>query len=105
MYVLPVFSKIPERAEHKMVYTYLQQHNLLSIYYQSDFRTAYTPPLSTCLADVTNTLLQNIEKGQVPGLAFLDLKKAFDTLDHRVLLDKLTSLGFNKPMYNGLMLI
>ena len=34
--VLPVFSKILERAVHNMVYTDLQQHNLLSIY-QSGF--------------------------------------------------------------------
>ena len=87
--ILPVFSKILERAVHKMVYTYLQQHNLLSIY-QSGFRSLHST--STCLADVTNTLLQNIDKGQLTGLVFLDLKKAFDTLDHRVLLNKLTSL-------------
>ena len=78
---------------HKMVYTYLQQHNLLSIY-QSGFRSLHST--STCLADVTNTLLQNIDKGQLTGFVFLDLKKAFDTLNHRVLLIKLTSLGFNK---------
>ena len=91
--VLPVFSKILERAVHKMVYTYLQQHNLLSIY-QYGFHSLHST--STCLADVTNTRLQNIDKGQLTGLVFLDLKKAFDTRDHRVLLNKLTSLGFNK---------
>ena len=92
-YYHAVFSKILEPAVHKMVYTYLQQHNLLSIY-QSGFRSLHST--SMCLADVTNTLLQNIDKGQLTGLVFLDLKKAFDTLDHRVLLNKLTSLGFNK---------
>ena len=39
---LPVFSKILERAVHKMVYTFLQQHNLLSVY-QSAFVVS-TPP-------------------------------------------------------------
>ena len=78
---------------HKMVYTYLQQHNLLSVY-QSGFRSLHST--STCLADVTNTLLKNIDDGQLTGLVFLDLKKAFDTLDHRLLLDKLTALGFSK---------
>ena len=92
-YYHAVFSKILEPAVHKMVYTYLQQHNLLSIY-QSGFHSLHST--SMCLADVTNTLLENIDKGQLTGLVFLDLKKAFDTLDHRVLLNKLTSLGFNK---------
>ena len=78
---------------HNMVYTYLQWHNLLSVY-QSGFRSLHST--STCLADVTNTLLKNIDDGQLTGLVFLDLEKAFDTLDHRLLLDKLTALGFSK---------
>ena len=92
--VLPVFSKILERAVHKMVYKFLQQHILLSVY-QSGFRSPHST--STCLTDVTNTLLQNIDKGQLIGLVvLLDLTKAFYTLDHSVLLDKLASLGFSK---------
>ena len=91
--VLPVFNKILERAVYKMVYTFLWQHNLLSVY-QSGFRSLQST--STCLTDIKNTLLQNIDKGQITGLVFLDLTKAFDTLDHSVLLDKLASLGFSK---------
>ena len=59
--VLPVFSKILESAVHKIVYTFLQQHNLLSVY-QSCFRSLHST--STCLTDATNTLLQKIDKGQ-----------------------------------------
>ena len=45
---------------------------------------------------LTNTLLENIDKGLLTGLIFLDLSKAFDTLDHSIMLDKLTSLGMNR---------
>ena len=48
------------------------------------------------MTDIENTLLQNIDKGQITGLVFLDLTKAFDTIDHSVLLDKLASLEFSK---------
>ena len=49
-----------------------------------------------CPSHVTNTLLENIDKGLLTGLIFLDLSKAFDTLDHSIMLDKLTSLGMNR---------
>ena len=49
-----------------------------------------------CASHVTNTLLENIDKGLLTGLIFLDLSKAFDTLDHSIMLDRLTSLGMNR---------
>ena len=76
-----------------MVYSYLQEHRLLSPL-QSGFRPRHST--STCLAHVTNTLLENIDKGILTGLIFLDLSKAFDTLDHSIMLDKLTSIGLNR---------
>ena len=72
-----------------MVYSYLQEHRLLSPL-QSGFRPLHST--STCLTHV----LENIDKGLLTGLIFLDLSKAFDTLDHSNMLDKLTSLGMNR---------
>lgn len=45
---------------------------------------------------MTNTLLENIDKGLLTGVIFLDLSKAFDTLDHSIMLDKLALLGKNR---------
>jgi hypothetical protein len=89
--VLPVFVKILERAVHSMVYHYLQENQLLSIY-QSGFRPLHST--GTCLIDTTNKLLHNIDRGLLTGMVFLDLSKASDTLDHVRMREKLFQLGF-----------
>ena len=38
--------------------------------------------------ELTDTFLQNIDNGEIPIAIFLDLSKAFDTLDHAILFKK-----------------
>ena len=88
--ILPTICKIIERSAHVQLCTYLEQDKLLS---QSQFGFRQKRSTSTALVEFTDQILESMDKGRVTGAVFLDLRKAFDTVDHLILVNKLKSLG------------
>ena len=48
---------------------------------------------TTALLETTNNWSINIDNGLLNGVLFIDLKKAFDTIDHEIILRKLANYG------------
>ena len=59
---------------------------------QSGFRKHHSP--DTCLSYLTDKVKIGFEERLLTGMVLIDLQKAFDTIDHSILLEKMSCLGF-----------
>ena len=75
---------------YQQTYSYLQTNNLL---YSSQygFRSGHSTELAGL--EIVDQIIQGLDKNEIPINIYLDLSKAFDTLDHSILLQKLKLYG------------
>ena len=88
--LLALPGKLLEKLVHKQLCCYLHINKLLS-YMQHGFRAGKST--STALQEFMLYITQGINRTQVCSCTFIDLSKAFDSLNHEVLLHKLRSFG------------
>ena len=95
--VLPVISKIMERILHDQLYNYLTKFDLFSDT-QFGFRKFHST--ASALLDCTNDWYINLDRKMFNLVVLIDLKKAFDTVDHQILLSKLELYGIKGQALN-----
>ena len=84
------FQKIIERHVYDSLFHYWRLHKL--IYEgQPGFRANYST--ETALIKITDMLLKNIDMNQINGLLLVDYRKAYDLVDHSILLVNMKCYG------------
>lgn len=93
IWILPLVAKIFERAVNRQLRIFLESHKLLS-QHQHGFRKLHS--CQSALISLTDTLFINRNDKKLSIIASLDYSKAFDTLDHKILLNKLAALNMSE---------
>ncbi len=88
--LLPQFSKIIEKLFDVRLQKFIDKHNLLNNG-QYGFRSNCST--SFALMELIEEICNNLDNKKLTVGVFIDLKKAFDTIDHNLLLQKLDFYG------------
>ena len=84
--VLPIIPKVFESLVLSQVYDYLQHHGILH-HAQSGFRAKHST--QDVLLNTVDDWRLSLSRNEVVGAVFVDLSKAFDSISHELLLQKL----------------
>ena len=95
--LLITISKLLEKIMYKRVYNFLSETNQ---FYSSQYGFRSRHSCDHAINELLCTIIKNLEKQNITITIFLDLSKAFDTLEHLTILKKLERYGIRGPALN-----
>ena len=84
--LMPILSKVCERAAHDQLTSYLSKNQRLTSKQCGNKKWNST---ETSIIQTTDTILEAIDKKKLTATVLLDMSKAFDSIDHQILITKL----------------
>ena len=87
--LLPILSKVCEKVALNQLTEYLNKYNLLSPCQSGNKRNHSTETINI---DTTDRILKSMDQKKLTALILIDLSKAFDSIDHSILLRKLKAV-------------
>ena len=91
--LLITISKILEKIVYKQTYSFLQKFGIL---YNSQYGFCLSHSCKNAITELVGHITKSRELGKHTVALFLDLSKAFDTLEHSVLLRKIRNLRYTR---------
>ena len=88
--LLPTISKVFGKVVHEQIYNYFKENSFLS---KNQYGFCRHHSTEHAILEVVDRISLEIDYGNTPIAIFLDLSKAFDILDHKILLSKLQHHG------------
>ena len=95
--ILPYLSKILEKIIHHRMMNHISNNNILSPS-QFGFRRGHSTYMPLLI--LQDTITKGFEHNKFTCGLYLDLKKAFDTVEHKILFSKLHAYGFSGIFLN-----
>ena len=96
--LLSVFDKLLGKLMYNRLNPFFQKHN---IFYKYQFGFRKNHATANALTEVIDYIYKSLDEGNYVFGTYIDLKKAFDTVQHKILLHKLQYYGIRRLTFHG----